>query len=573
MVKYTSLGPDQAFSAAYETFLKTHVRSGVTDGVLHAVSLEDLQAFANGSKKLEGPGITDTTRQELRENYAAMAEFARLAGVKELLFTEDAAWYVPPKMRDMLPGDAYKNYLLKNYAADGQPVGFASLVTGMNVPIPAFVDGVQQGGFESGDHHAFLSITDKNGRNVELHQTFMEKSDDPAFRPGIVGVNMQLGEKLYAEALAADPNLKAQYPKAEAWAHALIKNPETVLDSVGMLDGKIAGLVSYQCEMIGSPTIAANWDGDTPGGNFNYIPMTALRFGLTEQQLNVLMADRAVAIEECRIVPAVNSPTKNQNAPGFIPATEQAFYPDGTPRFVKTVTTKTADGDETTFLNASSDANGGLRVLQYKMRVDDGPDRQVIVPYNHYGNVAGYGFAGAANCVGSVGSLLAGIAAAGQTDKGPLEAIGANSYRINGLGQEVLKMIGDVPADKVQNLQIGGDLPGRVRVYPLTIGAANATLVDFCGVQHMSEGVKPEDFVTKDGKPRGLAGKLLQDISRQRRAVVAAAARPENGEGLTLLPTGTVGKLFETVAESLANHQRPPASRQQAKAAANFAKA
>jgi len=536
LVPLSSFDPGSTDQKMYAGFLETHVKPGLGDLFLSSVRTCDVLEFLTGETVL-GFDLPTNACSALWENANVLKSFVHQTGAEKLMFTKEGAWYIPPKMRETWA--CYKEYLLSEYN-EGHPAGLAAIVCARNEPIPAFVDGVQQGGFEIGDYHAFLSIIElSSGRSVELHQTFMGDSTKFAFRPGIVGVNLKMAEELYHGKNAKDSGEAAKYPDAISYANAKIKDLNTYLDNVGMLGHNLTGLVSYQCEMIGDPTHACNWDGETPGCNFNYIPALTVLFELTQLQLSVLKADRLMAIAECKKIPAVNSPTQDQNEKDFIPATVPAFFPDGTPRYVRTKIRNTSERVEVIFKNAIDGSNGAIQVQLFRMTVPDGDKRQVTMPYNHYGNVAGYGYPGAANCIGAIINIMKGIAAGGCIDKNPLHHFGNSVFRINGLARSILKKIRDIVP---QEIHLQGRYCGKVKIYAINDDHGPIKIIDFCDVMAMAINA-PSPFSLKKMTPLGFTGKNAKIAIGAREGAVKAGVRPKADE-LLLFPTGTVGDLL-----------------------------
>ncbi len=157
-----------------------------------------------------------------KETAEFMMRFAKQTGVNALIFTNEGTWIIPPKMRQAFP--EYKKYLMEN--PSGKMVGTSAITFTQNKPIPMYDEkGEQIGGFEDKAFHGYLTIVDhRTGKTYELHQTFLENSNDPAFRPGIVGVNEEFAKTL-------GMSLQEAIDK--------IKDPNTPLDDVAMLQGKL----------------------------------------------------------------------------------------------------------------------------------------------------------------------------------------------------------------------------------------------------------------------------------------------------------------------------------------------
>jgi len=522
---------------AYRVFLQTHVQTGVTEGLLRVVCLASLAEIAAGRKAPSPAAFTTTAEAAIRANYGTMADFADQAGVEELLFTENGTWIIPPRMRPQYP--AYKTYLLADYD-HGNVTGTAAIVFAQNQPIPVFQDGQQIGGFENGDFHGFLTIVDRRtGAVHELHQSFLENSNDPALRPGIVALNWQL---------AGRQRLKPDQ------LHAVIKGADTKLDSTGMLGGRDGnrqtGLAAYQCELILDPDKAFNWNAGVKGANFNYVPLAAIEYPLNEQRLETILFDCALASRESAVKEAPGSKIQ-RNEPGYVPATREAFYPDGTPRYVL-ARERMVDGELVIiFRNAFPDeraqlAKGAIRVREYDTEVA-ARHMQVVKPYNHFGSSPRGGFPGADNCFGAVVSVQDNAVGTGVANRSVMQSLGIKSLQEAGIQRMLVAMAAKGIVNGHNAEMIEGALRGEIEVSKLD----DALLYDFCGIRsHIpsSDGGLASGGAGEDMKLGGVAGEAIATIAAQRQSVVAARARPPEGQ-LLLLPTTTTGSILSQLHE------------------------
>lgn len=526
---------DAKIKQDYARFFQTHIDTNVTHGLLREVSVQDIAKLGSDpAAGLEGIALSDASRRALVEHSSAVMNFARKANVDKVLLTADGTWVVPPKLRPDVAG--YTHYLNSNYD-QGQVVGTSAITLAQNQPIPVFENGEQVGGFENGDFHGFLTITDRRTGEVhELHQTFLENSDDPALRPGIVNVNWDLARE---RGMSREQTLE------------LIKSPETKLESVGMLDGRNTEIVSYACELTRDIDAAANWNNGVRGGNFNYVPIAAIEMPLTSQQLGLLLFDRELAGRECSFQPAAGCDIQDQNAEGFEPLLRESVYPDGTPRYVM-VERKEVDGEiEVVFSNASGTEQvppgaERHRVQEYATVVAPN-DMQVVEPYNHWGKSRSEDFK-ASNCFGTCLALLDGVSAAGE--KGAREVLGIKQTSESGIQRMLAKLL-LIRTSRVGTQSVDGPVSGDINLYRTK--DRQVTVYDFCS---MGRTVLASAGGMRGTNLQGLSGKAVDTITAERQAVVANAERPPENE-LTLLPVGATGAYLKQCHERL--YGRAPA--------------
>lgn len=518
---------------AYARFFETHVSTGVTDGMIASRSIDEAMKVQSA------------------ETAKFMKGFANAMGVDSLMFTKDGTWIIPPKMREAFPD--YKRYLMEE-SADNQIVGTAAITFAQNQPIPTFdEDGKQIGGFENGDFHGYLTIVDnRTGKVLELHQTFLENSNDPAFRPGFVGMNEAYAKDVLKMSLDA--------------AHAYLKDPNAETDSSGQTGGrkgsKYTRMAYVQCELVASPDEAFNWNDHVNGSNFNYVPIAALDFQMTERKMNALLWDRELAIRECGIK-AKEGTTAKQNEAGFEPATRDGLYLDGTPRYVIPVE-QMIDGElQTVFINASPDAHGNIpegaiRVKEYDTVVA-GKDMQVVKPYNHHGG--SQHIADAANCFSSIAGMLDNVAAHNVIEQSVLDTLGVKKTFESGitrmLGMHMVK--GALNSTLINyNMPVNGveraDLAGSAIAYQTKhANGALYNMIDFTGLTLKQGGMALlsgllAQLGRSEGDPEltGVVGKAIAIITEQRQKAVEEGARPDESQ-LLILPVGTAGSILQQI--------------------------
>lgn len=513
---YSSLPQVPSAKAQYDRFFETHVHTGVTDGLLQQVDAKTVADFSAGkTSEIAGVNFSPSARQALQQGAADMAAFADRVGADKLLFTPEGSWVVPPKMRANSP--EYRRYLHQD-AKNAPVAGTAAITLAQNEPIPVYKDGQQIGGFETGDQHGFLTIVDRRtGQKLEAQQTFLENSDDPAMRPNIVGINPD-----------------ARKPMAEV--QRITKDPKTKLDGVGMLEGKNTADVMYGCEVIPDIDKAFNWNNGTRGANFNYVPLAAIEFKLTPQQLDVLKFDRELAGRESAVKAAPESKGR-QNEPGYVPATKPSFYPDGTARYVTAHETKTKEGTETEFRNAHEAMPGGLpkgaiRVMEYDTVVP-ATDMQVVRPYN---NLGGSKLCSAgSNCFKAVCDMLDGVAAGGM-DKTVQQTIGAEQINEAALQRMLLR---HSVGGETRKVAMQGAVDANVTVHTHKTDAGGSyAFYDFAQMKRAAvlslgkdEGVYPASSIP---------GKAIAEIGKQREQAATDGQRPPESQ-LTLFPVGAIG--------------------------------
>lgn len=532
----------------YQHFFSTHVDAGVTNGMIKSLSLED------------------AVKGQSARTAEVMAGFAKIVGTDKLMFTQDGTWIIPPRMRDAFPD--YKRYLMED-ADNNKIVGTAAITFAQNQPIPTFdEDGKQIGGFENGDFHGYLTIVDnRTGKVLELHQTFLENSNDAAFRPGFVGMNEAYAVNVLGMTLAQ--------------AHAYLKDPNAETDSSGQTGGrkgsKYTRLAYVQCELVASPDDAFNWNDHVKGSNFNYVPIAALEFQMTERKMNALLWDRELAIRECGIK-AKEGTVAKQNEAGFEPATRDGFYLDGTPRYVIPVE-QMIDGElQTVFINASPDAQGNvpegaIRVKEYDTVVQ-GRDMQVVKPYNHHGG--SQHIADAANCFSSIAGMLDNVAAHDVIEQSVLDTLGAKKTFESGitrmLGIHMVK--GALNSTLINyNLPVNGavstELPGSAIAYQTKhSNGALYNMIDFTGLTLKQGGMALlSGLLAKLGRSEndpeltGVVGKAIAIITAQRQKAVEEGVRPDEKE-LLILPVGTAGAILQQIHPHIyaANNNAAPAA-------------
>ncbi len=513
---YSALPQVLSANQQYNRFFDTHVQTGVTEGLLQQVDAKKVADFAAGKTgEVAGVNFSSSARQALQEGAADMAAFADRTGTQKLLFTPEGSWIIPPKMRADSP--EYRRYLHRG-AQDAPVAGTAAITLAQNEPVPVYKDGQQVGGFETGDQHGFLTIVDRRtGQRLEAQQTFLENSDLPAMRPNIVGINPD-----------------ARKPMDEV--QRIAKDPKTKLDGVGMLEGKNTADVMYGCEVIPDIDKAFNWNNGTKGANFNYVPLAAIEFRLTPQQLDVLKFDRELAGRESAVKAAPGS-TGRQNEPGYIPATKPSFYPDGTARYTTVHETKTKQGTETEFRNAHEGMPGGLpkdaiRVMEYDTVVP-ATDMQVVRPYNNLGGSKHCQVG--SNCFKAVCDMLDGVAAGGM-DKTVQQAIGAEQINEAALQRMLLRH--SVGGD-TRKIPMQGVVDANVTVHTHKTDAGSSyAFYDFAQLKRAAvlslgkdEGVYPASSIP---------GKAIAEIGKQREQAAADGQRPPENQ-LTLFPVGAIG--------------------------------
>lgn len=427
---------------------------------------------------------------------------------------------------------------------DGKMAGTAAITFAQNKPIPMYdADGNQIGGFENNAFHGFLTIVDsRTGKVHELHQTFLEDSNDPAFRPGIVSINEE-----YAKVLGLSKQQLLD----------LIKDPKTALDDVGMLEGKETRLVSYQCELVPSPDKAFNWNNGINGSNFNYNTIAALEFGIGARQMDALLWDRELAIREGGVKSKPRT-TAKQNETGFEPAIREGVYPDGTERYV-IATEETVDGEKkTVFRNAAPDATGkvpagAIRVLEYDTVVR-GEDMQVVEPYNNHGGSKH--MAGSANCFKAVASMLDNVCAHQDISTDVMTAISAKGTSESAL-QRLLMTHFVKGALNRKTIEVtlpttgANKVTGNVTVYnAATASGAIYNMIDFGGMSLKMGGKALLASVlarlgkdVNDPELAGVVGKAIAMIEDQQKKADADGKRPPESE-LLILPVGTTGEVL-----------------------------
>ncbi len=513
---YSSLPQAPTAGEQYARFFETHVQTGVTEGLLQQVDARTIADFAAGKiDDIPSARFSPSAHRALQRGATEMAAFAERTGAEKLLFTTEGSWVIPPKMRADSP--EYRRYLHLG-VGDKSVAGTAAITLAQNEPIPVYKDGQQVGGFETGDQHGFLTIVDRRtGQRLEAQQTFLENSDQPAMRPNIVGIN---------------PDSRKPMDEVQR----LAKDPATKLDGVGMLEGKNTPDVMYACEVIPDIDKAFNWNNGVKGANFNYVPLAAIEFKLTPQQLDVLKFDREIAGRESAVKAAPGS-TGRQNEPGYIPATKPSFYPDGTARYVTTHETKTAQGTETEFRNAHEGMPGGLpkgaiRVMEYDTAVP-ATDMQVVRPYNNLGGSKHCQVG--SNCFKAVCDLLDGVAAGG-ADKTVQQTIGAEQINEAALQRMLLR---HSVGGETRKVAMQGAVDANVTVHTHKTDAGDSfAFYDFAQMKRAAvlslgkdEGVYPASSIP---------GQAIAAIGKQREQAAADGQRPPESQ-LTLFPVGAIG--------------------------------
>ncbi len=492
----------------YQRFFETHVDSGVLgNGFFKTLPTETIQAFAQTPSQMatffqseEGKalGFSREAVQSLSQNIAAIANFADKHGGDRhpILFTQDGHWYVPPKMRD----DTYLEFLRKGE----KTAGTAALTRLINRPLPVYDEhGEQIGGFEEGDEHVALSVTDKRTGKPTFHEaqaSYLENGSSEAGRPICVA------------------------HKANGLTN--LQNPSSELDGCGMVSRN----TSYAQHVIPDPHHDSIWelsqDGKfVKGANYSYHPQEAVEVNLNHKQMSVLRADMELSFKESEVKPEAGC-TLPQNHPDFKAKTVPAFFPDGKEQWV--VPRKASGEDGVDFSYATPDAHGKLpkkaqRVEAYEPIMPHA-DMQIVKPYAHHGNMLD-----SHNCFTSTADYIEGVGALGEQRQFHANAQGRMRY-------DTLPASAEHPSTKLGFFDV-------VKANSVRVGKAEVTQAGITGEAVISKGnfngaeVRHVDF-------SDLAQKAAKEARSQRKVLARVKARtlPENA---LVFQTGASGDMLE----------------------------